>query len=221
MEDLLLHITITVIALILALLHAHFKKLGELSAIDDQFDNILSQQQRLTEQNEKIKQLLDQESIYFQGQVQVYFENSVQAITDIYYALINVRSVAADVALQVDTDVELRNSLLKSAQQFLDTYHKRRIWVPEELATHIEGVAREIDTQCNRFLFTLRQQERIATLSDRQVAALSERQERFYDFINKEINGLFESVVEQISSTIQPAISNNGFNSDTGRARAG
>ena len=71
MEGLLLHIVITVIALILALLHAHFKKLGELKAIDDQFDNILSQQRRLTEQNEKIKQLLDQESIYFQGKVQV------------------------------------------------------------------------------------------------------------------------------------------------------
>ena len=221
MEGLLLHIIITVIALILALLHAHFKKIGELTAIGDQFDNILSQQRRLTEQNEKIKQLLDQESIYFQGQVQVYFENSVQAITDIYYALINVRSVAADVALQVDTDVELRSSLLKSAQQFLDTYHKRRIWVPEELATNIEGVAREIDTQCNRFLFTLRQQERVATLSDRQVAALSERQEQFYDFINKEINSLFESVVQQISSTIQPAISNKGLNSDAGKARAG
>lgn len=123
--------------------------------------------------------------------------------------------------MQVDTDTALRSSLLKSAQQFLDTYHKRRIWVPEELATNIEGVAREIDTQCNRFLFTLRQQERIATLSDKQVAALSERQERFYDFINKEINGLFESVVQQISSTIEPALTNNRFSLDAGKDRAG
>ena len=219
--ELISHALITIAALFVALLVAYFKKRGELQAIDDQYEKILSQQRRLTEQNEKIKQLLDQESIYLQGQVQAYFKHSVDSITEIYYALINIRRVASDVALQVSTDEELRKSLIDAAQNFLDTYQRRRIWIPKDVCAHIEGVAKEIDTQCHKFLFTLRQQERIASLSEKQIAALSARQERFYDFFNQEIQVLFEGVIDQISNTIQPQISNKGFNSDAGRAGAG
>ena len=195
-----INLVIVFLAIIATYYVSRLKKSAELQEINNNFSTVLKQQSELAEETGKIKQSLEKESISFQIKLNAYHEQSIEAINDIYIAIINLRDSAKELGFN-QSDKE-KQMFVKSVTEFRNIFDTRKIWIPHDLSAHIEGVAMEIDNRSHKFIIANTRAERIEKMSEERVNQILDEQEKFYDYIHKEISAVFDELVEKISQTV-------------------
>jgi len=200
--DIIITNLVVVCLLVLAVyFHARFKKSGELKEINDNFLTVLKQQEELAEATGKINQSLDKESINYQIRLNAYHDKSIEAINDIYVAIIKLRDAAKDLAF--NQSKEEKSSFFKTITEFRSTFDTRKIWIPSILSEHIEDVAVEIDKRANKFLLATTRINNLQGLSEDQMNKIFNEQEQFYDYVYQEMGNIFDKLVEKVSESVR------------------
>ena len=199
-ELIVINLVITCLAIVGVYIHSRLKKSAELAEINQNFTKVLDQQKTLTEETGKIKLALDKDSINFQIKLSSYNENSIDAINSIYTKLIELRNSAK--SLGFNPNQEEKDHLLKTVSAFRQEYDTKRIWLPSDLSEHIEEVAIDIDNRSNNFIIANMRADNITNLSEAKLKKIFEAQEGFSDYLNKEIEPIFNTLVKKISDTV-------------------
>ena len=195
-----INLIITFLAILAVYIHSRLKKSAELTEINNNFTKVLDQQRTLTEETGKIKLALDKDSINFQIKLSSYNENSIDAINGIYIKLIELRNSAK--ILGFNTNQEKIKNLLETVAAFRYEYDIKRIWLPSDLSGHIEEVAIDIDRRSNEFILANNKEDKIDCLTQNQLKKMGDMQDSFYDYLNKEIEPIFNVLVKKISDSV-------------------
>jgi len=195
-----INLVIVCLAVVAVYFVSRIKKSAELKEINNNFSTVLKQQSELAEETGKIKQSLEKESISYQIKLNAYHEKSIEAINDIYISIINLRDAAKE--LGFNQSDEKKQKFVRSVTEFRNIFDTRKIWIPHDLSVHIEGVAIEIDNRSHKFIIANTLEERIEKLSEERVNQIFDEQDKFYDYIHKEIAVVFDELVEKISKTV-------------------
>lgn len=194
------NLIITCLAIALVYFHARFKKSAELKEINNNFSNLLQQQKELATETGKIKQSLDKESINYQIRLNAYNDKSIEAVNDIYVSLVKLRDSSREIGFNPSS--EEKQKFFSIVRDFRNTFDTKKIWLPSSLASHIEDVSIDIDSRSHKFIIASARIENVSNISDDRMNALLDEQDRFYDFIHKEIKVIFDELAEKISSAI-------------------
>ena len=107
---------------------------------------------------------------------------------------------ARDVSFHL-TD-EKKKHFHKKIYEFICTFDKNKIWIPADLSSNIETVAKEIESRSSRFFVASKQEEQIHRLPAERIEKINDELEKFYDYIHKEIDSIFDDLVEKITEKI-------------------
>ena len=196
----MINIFVSCLAVIGVYIHSRLKKSAELSEINRNFSNVLSQQKKLTEQTEKIKQTINKDSIDFQIRHNAYNQKCIESINSIYIKLIELRNIAKK--LGFEPTKEQSNSLFNAVEEFRYEHDVKKIWLPITLSVQIEEIAIQLDNQCHKFIIANSRMENILAMPDDIFAKHCKAQDDFYEFINKQIEPIFNTLVKQISYVV-------------------
>jgi len=199
-EIIITNLVVVCIAIIAVYLYVRVTKSAELKEINNNFTTVIEQQKRLATETGKIKQSLDKESINYQIRLNAYNDKSIEAVNDIYVSLIKLRDASREIGFHAND--EEKQKFFSIVRNFRNTFDTKRIWLPPSLATHIEDVAVNIDNRSHKFIIASTRIDNVSNLSDDRMNALIDEQERFFDFIHKEIKVIFDDLVEKISNTV-------------------
>lgn len=192
---------VTIFLIMVAIyLFGRIKKSAELREINNNFRTVLEQQKNLAKETGKIKQLLNKESISYQIRLNAYHEKSIEAVNDIYIAIIGLRAAAKELAF-IHGEEE-KNKFVRVLSVFRSTFDAKKIWISSDLSSQIEKVAIEVDNRANRFIVANTRAERIQGLSEDRMNKIFDEQEQFYDYINQEISVVFDELVKKVSDAI-------------------
>jgi tellurite resistance protein len=195
------NLVIACIAIVCVYIVARLKKKGELDEIKSNFKDVLKQQKQLAEATGEIKNSLDKDIIKYQIKLSGYNEKSIDAISDIYTKLVDLRKSA--LALDGIQAQENKGSFYEAVQEFRNTFDKKKIWIDKELYTYIENIALEIDKRSRRFISAVRNEQLYgARIAPEQMKKFQDTQESFYDFLYQEMNEIFEKIVEKINENV-------------------
>ena len=201
-----INLIITCLAIIAVYVHSRLKKSAELAEINSNFNTVLRQQEEITQQTENIKQRLNEESMGFQIKLSSYNEKSIESINSVYIKLIELRNSAKKMGFNPD-DTQ-KKAFLKSVEEFRYEHDTKKIWIPIELSSHIEEVAIEIDNKCHDFIVANARIGNVLGMSDEQFTKISDAQDEFFDYVNKEIEPIFNALVTKISEVVNIKNSN-------------
>jgi|GEM_PF-5098252 len=192
------NIIIACIAIVCVYFVSRIKKRGEITEINKNFENVLKQQAQLAETTGEIKKSLDKDTIRYQIQMAGYNEKSIDAVNDIYTKLVDLRKSAENLdTMQAEENKEF---YYKAVQEFRSTFDKKKIWMGKELYTYIENIAVDIDKRSRQFISAVRNERNYAgRVSTEQLERFQNTQESFYDFLYKEMNEIFEKIVDKIN----------------------
>ncbi len=197
-------IMVNIVALCIAIVGVYFitriKKSAELREINNNFETVKKQQTELAKETGEIKQSIDQQNIFYQIKLSAYHEKSIEAINDIYVSLINLRDSTK--ILGINLDAEEWKKFHTQIHKFRNTFDTNKIWIPSDLSKHIENVALEIEKRSTRFFIASKKEEQIPRLPPGKIEKISDELEKFYDYIHKEIDLIFEDLVERITKKI-------------------
>jgi hypothetical protein len=194
------NLLVTCLAIIAVYFHSRFKKAGELSEINNNFSNVVTQQQKLTLVTEQIKNTLSKDQINYQIKLNAYHEKSIQSINDIYIKLLDLRDAAKNLSI-TQTD-EVVNEFVIAVSNFKRTLDEKKIWITKELSVHMQAVAIEIDNRTSPFILASKQEKYMQNMSNKKIENLIKNQEDFYDYIQLKINVVFNGLVEKLSKTV-------------------
>jgi hypothetical protein len=194
------NLVISFLTIVTIFLIVWIKKSAELKAINNNFKTVLKQQKELTVETGKINQLLNKESINYQIRLNAYHDKSIEAVNDIYIAIVDLRAVAK--VLTFNQGDEEKKKFMHTLSEFKCTFDTRKIWIDSDLSSHIENVAIEIDSRANRFFVANTRAERVERLSEERMNKIFDEQDQFYDYIHQEISIVFDGLVKKISSTV-------------------
>ena len=172
-----INLLVTCLAIIAVYFHSRFKKAGELREINNNFSNVVTQQQKLTLVTEQIKNTLSKDQINYQIKLNAYHEKSIQSINDIYIKLLDLRDAAKNLSI-TQTD-EVVKEFVIAVSNFKRTLDEKKIWITKELSDHIQAVAIEIDNRTNPFILASKQEKYIQKMSNKQIENLIKNQEDF------------------------------------------
>jgi transcription elongation factor Elf1 len=197
-------IVINLVSLCIAIVAVYFlarlKKSAELKEINSNFATVLQQQKDLEKETGEIKQSLNRKSISYQVKLNAYHDKTIEAITEIYVAVIQLRDSAKDLAFnQSDEDSK---KFVRTVSEFRNIFDTRKIWVPRSLSNQIETVAINIDKRSHSFIIACKNIDRSMHLSEKKLNEAIDEQERFYDFIYTEISTTFDGLAEKIANEI-------------------
>ena len=196
----LINLLVLCIAIVAVYFLARIKKSAELKEINNNFATVLEQQAELAEETGKIKQSLDKDSINYQIRLNAYHDKSIEAINDIYVAIIKLREAAKDLGF---TRTEEENKKFFTViSEFRYVFDTKKIWIPKLLSDHIEGVAIELDNRSHKFIISTTREKHIERLSEQQVNKIFDDQEAFYNYIHQEVGVVFDELVKKISETV-------------------
>ncbi len=196
-EIIIINIVTIFISILVVYYYARLKKSAELTEINNNFNTLLEQQKVLTRETEAINQSLDKDSIHYQIKLSAYQEKSIQAIENVYKALIQLRDSAKEFGLNPN-DEEGRK-LLQALKEFRSIFELKKIWLPVILSKQIATVAIKIDNRSQMFMFAINREKNHYKLSPKQEEKNFNEQDNFYDFLNKEINVIIDDLVEKIT----------------------
>lgn len=199
-DILVINLVILCLAVVAVYFHARIKKSAELKEINDNFSTVLKQQSDLAEETGKIKQSLDKESINFQIRLNAYHDKNIEAINNIYVAIIQLRDSAKD--LGFIQGEEEKKKFVRAVSNFRNVFDVQKIWISKSLSSHIESVAVEIDNRTHSFIIANTRAERIEGLSEERMNKIFDEQDRFYDYIHQEIGVVFDELVVKISEAV-------------------
>lgn len=199
-DVIIVNIVIICLAMVFVYFHGRIKKSAELKEINNNFKTVLEQQKYLAKETGKINQLLDKESINYQIRLNAYHEKSIEAVNDIYVAIIDLRQAAKELAF--NQGEEEKKKFVRAVSVFRSTFDTRRIWISSDLSSHIEKVAIEIDNRAHRFIVANTRAEHIQGLSEDRMNRIFDEQEQFYDYIHQEIAVVFDELVKKVSGAI-------------------
>ena len=199
-EIIITNLVVVCIAIVVVYLYVRVTKSAELKEINNNFATVIEQQKRLATETGKINQSLDKESINYQIRLNAYNDKSIEAVNDIYVSLIKLRDASRE--LGFNPDGEQKQQFFSIVRDFRNTFDTKRIWLPPSLASHIENVAIDIDNRSHKFIIASTRIDSVSNISNDRMNALIDEQERFYDFIHKEIKVVFDGLIEKISNAI-------------------
>ncbi|WP_282338512.1 hypothetical protein [Pseudomonas sp. PS02288] len=171
-------------------------KSAELREINNNFKNVLDQQKQLERQTADINAALNKQSIEYQIKLAAYNERSVQAIDDVYLALLKVKKNAETAGYQ--TVGSPNEQLAESLQEFRNTFYKRKLWIPQQVAREFEGLAIEIEKRANKFIRASIRLQGAYNLRPELFDKSIDDQEDFFDFIYKLEENL-NSIIDRVS----------------------
>lgn len=201
-EQTITNIVITCVAILIVYIYSRIKKSAELKEININFSNIVEQQKKLTEETEKIKQVLKKGSIEYQIKLSSYNEKSISAVNEIYISLINLRDSLRDYSFNPE-DTEFRKNIYKKMTEFQRVFDINKIWTPKTLTNHVQKIADKIDKNIRKFIrANIREERNTGKLSSKDLEKLYKDQDDFYDFINSEILSLFEDLILEIATNL-------------------
>ncbi|MCW9025215.1 MAG: hypothetical protein OQK73_11145 [Gammaproteobacteria bacterium] len=189
------------ISIIGVYVYARLKKSGELTEINNNFSTVLKQQKELVEETEQIKQSLGKNSISYQIKLNAYHEKSIESINEIYTSIIQLRDSAKD--LGFNQGEKEKSNFIKAITEFRNIFDIRKIWIPSELAEHIETVAIEIDNRSHKFIIANTRADYIANISEDRVQKIFDEQDEFFDYIHGEIANVFDELVKNIAAAVR------------------
>lgn len=197
-------IVINLVSLCIAIVAVYFvarlKKSAELKEINSNFSTVLQQQKDLEKETGEIKQSLNRESISYQVKLNAYHDKTIEAITEIYVAVIQLRDSAKELAFnQSDED---NKKFVRTVSEFRNIFDTRKIWVSRSLSEQIETVAVNIDKRSHSFIIACKKLDRPMHLSEKKLNEAIDEQEKFYDFIYKEISTTCDELAEKIANEI-------------------
>ncbi len=202
-DIIIINFIVVCIAIIGVYVHARLKKSAELAEINKNFSTVLEQQKELVEETEQIKQSIGKDSINYQIRLNAYHEKSIQAVDDIYASIIQLRDSAKDLGL--NQSERNKTKFIDSISEFRNIFDKRKIWISFALAVYIENVAIEIDNRSHKFIIANVREERIAGMSQEREQQVYDEQDKFYDYIHKEIGVIFDELVKKITESVSAA----------------
>jgi hypothetical protein len=188
------------IAIVAVYFVARLKKSAELKEVNNNFTILLQQQKELERETGEIKQSLNRKSISYQVKLNAYHDKTIEAITEIYVAVIQLRDSAKDLAFnQSDED---NKKFVRTVSEFRNIFDTRKIWVSRSLSKQIEAVAVNIDNRSHSFIIACKTIDRPMHTSEKRLNEAIDEQEKFYDFIYKEISTTCDELAEKISHEI-------------------
>lgn len=194
------NLVIICFAIVAVYFHSRIKKSAELKEINNNFNSVLEQQKELAAATGKINQRLGKESISYQIRLNAYHEKNIEAVNDIYIAIVDLRESAKEFAF--NQGEEEKKKFIRSVSSFRSKFDTRKIWISPQLSSHVERVAIEIDNRVHRFIIANTRADRIQGLSEEQMNKIFDEQEQFYDYIHQEINVIFDELVSNVSNAI-------------------
>jgi hypothetical protein len=199
-EVVVVNIVAICIAIILTYVFVRLKKSAELKEINNNFSTVITQQEELTKATELIKQSIEQKNIDYQIRLNAYYEKSISGINCIYIAIINLRESSKKLGISLTP--ENRCDFFNKVCEFQSIFDINKIWIPSDIFQHIEIVAKKIEARTTKFLIANKQQEQIHRMPQERIEQTTNEIENFYDYINKEIDFIFEELVEKISKKV-------------------
>ena len=199
-DVIIVNIVIVLLAMVAVYFHSRIKKSAELREINNNFNCVFEQQTKLAAETGKINQRLGKESISYKIRLNAYHEKNIEAVNDIYVAIVDLRERAKELAF--NQGEEQKTKFVRSVSSFRSTFDTRKIWISPELSSHIEGVVKEIDDRACRFINANTRADRTQGLSEERMNKIFEEQDQFYDYIHLEIKVIFDELVSKISNSI-------------------
>lgn len=199
---LLTYAFITILVALFAVWIARFRVATEIAQINSNFKELKRQQKELRQATGEIEHALEIQSAMFKLRSAAYIDKSISAISTVYDSLLQLRNAALRVA---------HNDVAEHAPEFRDRINAfreefdiQRIWIPKDLADYLDSVAADMSNRATKFIIAEGQLARVENLRKAQIVEATQAQEDFYDFIQKDLSGLFEDVVERISKEVVP-----------------
>ena len=188
------------IAIVVVYIVARLKKSAELKEINSNFATVLQQQKDLEKETGEIKQSLNRKSISYQVKLNAYHDKTIEAITEIYVAVIQLRDSAKDLAFN-QSDEE-KKKFVRTVSEFRNIFDTRKIWVSRSLSKQIETVAVDIDKRSHSFIIACKNIDRSGHLSEKKLNEAMDEQDRFYDFIYEELSTTCDGLAGKIANEI-------------------
>ena len=193
-------LSIVIIAVIVGYFITRLKNSAELKKVNNNFSIVLKQQKYLAKEVGEIRQSLNKDSINHQIRLNAYHDKTIEAVAEIYIALIQLRDSAKDRAFsRTDEDNEKYRKML---DEFSNTFDIQKIWVPERLLKNIKTVATEIDNQLEKFTFACNTIDNAPNSSEEKLTEAINEQNTFYDFIYNEVGATCDQLAEDIANEI-------------------
>lgn len=180
------------------------KKSGELREVSAHFKDIKKQQAELTKVTGDIKTTLKQTEITYQVKLEAYHEKTIEATDTVFTSLIELRDTVQDIAFVIDADT--KTAFRQKLCAFRKAYDLNQIWLDQTVAGQISNFAKRFDLQANQFIRNENISETNKRLTNKRINLIMDQQEKFYDFIYKEVNQEIEDLVNQIATTLQAEI---------------
>lgn len=103
--------------------------------------------------------------------------------------------------LSINPTGEEKTRFIQEISGFRKQFDIHKIWIPIELSEHIESVAIDIDKRCHRFFLVSGRLEN-GDRNQKQINHLIDLQEEFYDYVNSEIENVFEELTKKITNEV-------------------
>lgn len=194
------------LAIVITYFATRFIKKGELDEINSNFEAIKNQQLQLTVITETIKNELNNKSIEYQIKLQAYNEKKIIAIEQVYISLIKLKEAAK--TLGFDYKEKNRKAYSDSVEQFRHQHELNRLWIPDKIYDIFERVAIEIDNNASPYIIIKGAEENSdpekywLSMPDEKFEVISNKIEKFHDYLSKEVDIKLRSVVQNILEDI-------------------
>ncbi|MGR6837976.1 hypothetical protein ACU5DF_02280 [Aliivibrio wodanis] len=193
------YIILFIVTLVGTYLGAGAKKSGELKAVNDNFDELLRQQEILTENVTQIKQDFEKENIVYQIKMSDFNVRSLEAIELVFSKLVEIKKCARQVYYAQNP--EYGKNLYAAIEEFRDTYDVKKIWIPKKIADELEEVAIDLGNKASQFLQVSRSAAQAVHLTEQQLDLIFGKQEDFYNYMDNESRKIFDKLSDKIRTS--------------------
>ena len=187
-------------AVFLVYFFSRAKTSGELREINNNFKEVLRQQSLLTKETEKIKKSIEKDLVNYQIKLSSYHQKSIEAICEIYDAILALREAAKNLGFSKSDDYA--RAFAQSLERFRRVFDFQKIWISKALESHIESVAIEMEGNCHKFAAANTKEKYIQNMSETRMDQLIDDQEAFYDYIYKEVNAIYHELAAKIADSV-------------------
>lgn len=179
------------------ILRSYFMKVAELKAINDNFSTVLEQQTELKNETGKIQNALDKDHTDFRVKHELFHQQSIKSIIEIYDDLLKIRKQAD--LLQISVDLDKAQKFHDSVRNFRESIERNRIWIASDISELIESTAINIENTATKFITSNKTEEMgLEKLTEAQIEKLIQNQEDFYDLMVKSTS-IFTELAAKVS----------------------
>ncbi len=203
------HWLIFVLYLVAAALGAYFgaylNKKAENRAIHEDLDKINNQLQQTTKITEEIKSDLDKKAHEFKFKFQKYHERSIEVIEKLYEYLVDIESYATDYIVKSkfgEGPTEEFWKANKAVTEFIGYANKKSFWIPDDLYSEIEGLAKLLDKHVHSIFISIGSQRGNEPTIEASIKANDEA----IKALKEDVPKAKSSIVNSVRKIIEPEI---------------